>query len=465
MIKGHTLLTPSTKSFFLIPKRKLAYLISLALLVACTGPSPEASPALPHGLPTARGPAAPASQEGNNPLLATLTALAAGGANTEGPLGNTGGSQTPISFPQATPEPPQRLITLTPPVILPATLPQTTLPAAVQPAYPLSLTPVSSLPSLRSLAQAIGIYIGAAADPSLIQSDPGYAELLSHEFNMLTPENVMKFETIHPEPERYDFYPADILVAYAQAYGMGVRGHTLVWDSQLPAWVTQGNFTREQWIAILRDHIYTVVGHFRGQIYAWDVVNEALDNEGRPRDTIWLRAIGPDYIAMAFQWAHEADPQAKLFYNDDNGEGMNQKSQAIYQLVQGLLAAGVPINGVGLQMHVSLSSAPSAQDLAANMQRLRELGLEVHITEMDVRIQSSNKSLDEKLQLQAQVYQSVLTTCLAAPNCKAFVTWGVSDRYSWIPGFTGHPDAPLLFDQAGQPKLAFYTVMSALIAR
>jgi endo-1,4-beta-xylanase len=421
-------------------------------------------------LPTALESAAPATPAGNNPLLATLTALAAGGSQTEAGYGSGGKGQTSPITPQATPEPGLQLITLTPPAILPATLPQTSNPpagglAGGQPQSPLDLTPIASLPTLRSLAQAHGIYIGAAVDPSQIQSDPGLSELLSHEFDMLTPGNAMKFDAIHPEPERYDFYPADILVAYAQAYGMAVRGHTLVWDSQLPAWVTQGNFTREQWKAILHDHIYTVVGHFRGQIYAWDVVNEALDDDGRLRDTIWLRTIGPDYIALAFQWAHEADPQAKLFYNDNGGEGMNQKSQAIYQLVQGLLAAGVPINGVGLQMHVSLSSAPSAQDLAANMKRLQDLGLEVHITEMDVRIQYSSQSLDEKLLLQAQVYQSVFATCLAAPNCKAFVTWGVTDRYSWIPSFTGHPDAPLLFDEAGKPKLAFYSILSALIAK
>ena len=137
--------------------------------------------------------------------------------------------------------------------------------------------------------------------------------------------------------------------------------------SQLPAWLTEGTWTRDELIAIIREHITTVVGHYRGRVAAWDVVNEGVGDDGSLRDTIWLRGIGPEYIDMAFRWAHEADPDALLFYNDYAGEGLGTKSDAIYALVQGLLERGVPINGVGLQMHVSLRWSPQPQDVAANM--------------------------------------------------------------------------------------------------
>ena len=323
----------------------------------------------------------------------------------------------------------------------------------------------TSAPTLRSLAQARGLWVGTAIDPGWLAGEPDYASLLGREFNAVTPENVMKFELIHPEPERYDFTGGDAVVAFAQTHGMLVRGHTLVWDSQLPDWVRRGSFTRDEWKDLLREHIQTVVGHYRGQVAAWDVVNEALTDDGLLRDTIWLRAIGPEYIALAFQWTHATDPDARLFYNENGGEGMNRKSQAVYALVQGLLQAGVPIHGVGMQMHTWLGGRPSHEALAANLARLDRLGLEVHITEMDVRIQYSTLSKPEKLAGQAEKYSQVFAACIAAPNCKAFVTWGLTDRHSWIPGFTGHPDSPLLFDESGQPKPAYFAILNLLSGR
>ena len=317
-------------------------------------------------------------------------------------------------------------------------------------------------PALRDLAEKRGLWVGAAVAEGPLASDEDYAALLMREFNALTPENAMKFETVHPEPGRYDFSKADAIVAFAKKHNMVVRGHTLVWDNQLPGWVREGSFTHDEWVALLREHILTVAGHYRGQVIAWDVVNEAFDDEGRLRDTLWLRALGPGYIAQAFEWAHEADPDAKLFYNDTGGEGLSLKSDAIYALVQGLLAEGVPIHGVGLQMHIWLDGPPSPEDLAANLQRLGDLGLEVHITEMDVRTQYSQASPAEKLEGQAEVYRRVLAACLNASNCKALVTWGLTDRYSWIPWFTGNPDVPLLFDENGQPKPAYRAVLDTL---
>lgn len=315
---------------------------------------------------------------------------------------------------------------------------------------------------LRNLAEPAGIYIGAATGLGPVLNDPEYARLLSREFNMLTPEVAMKWEDIRPEPERYDFTGADALVEFAQEHGMAVRGHTLVWDYGLPQWLVEGDYTPDEVRALLREHIYTVVGRYRGQIYAWDVINEPLNESGGLRDTFWLRAIGPEYLSLALHWAHEADPDALLFINEFGAEGKTAKAEGLFALAEGLLAVGAPLYGIGLQMHVGVTWAPPAADLAANLDRLNELGLEAHITEMDVRLQDSGLEGQEALARQADVYRETLGVCLQAPNCRAFVTWGVTDRYSWIPYFTGQPDAPLLFDEDGRPKPAYDALFETL---
>ena len=320
----------------------------------------------------------------------------------------------------------------------------------------------TDVPSMRLLAKQRNLFIGAATDPGYLQDNSAASQLLAREFNMIVPEVAMKWEIIHPEPERYDFSRGDALVTFARQQGMAVRGHVLVWDLQMPAWVTNGQFTRQEWMNILCTHIKSVVGHYRGQVYGWDVVNEAVNQEGTLRNTFWMNKLGPEHIAMAFQWAREADPNAKLFYNDNGGEGLNSKSQAIYALLQGLLQSGVPIDGVGMQMHTWLGGAPPTSELSANMQRLAELGLEIHITEMDVRVQYSTADDSTKLAEQADTYREVLSVCLSVRNCKAFLTWGLTDRYSWIPGYTGKPDAPLLFDKNGLPKPAYFAIVKLL---
>jgi len=317
-----------------------------------------------------------------------------------------------------------------------------------------------AIPPLRNIAEKCGIYIGAAVERSLLDI-PDYAYILKQEFNILTTENALKFGPVHPQPNVYSFGDADYIINFAESNGMRVRGHTLVWHQQLPGWVAQGKYTREEWINILREHIMTVVGRFRGRIYAWDVVNEAIADDGTLRDTVWLRNIGPEYIEMAFRWAHEADPQALLFYNDYGAEGLNAKSDAIYNLVKGLLEKGVPIHGVGLQMHISLENPPNPQEVAANIKRLNELGLEVHITEMDVRIRMPAKW--EDLIKQAEIYRDILRVCLTADNCKAFVMWGFTDKYSWIPGYFSGYGAALIFDEFYAPKPAYYYIAATLI--
>ena len=324
--------------------------------------------------------------------------------------------------------------------------------------------PATSTPlqSLRSLAQARSMYIGTAVNVDALQSEEQYRDVLAREFNIVTPEVSLKFDATEPERNQYDFIEGDTIVAFAKAHNIQVRGHTLVWYRALPSWLTAGRFSRSELMQILREHIFTEVAHYQGQINIWDVVNEAVNDNGTLRDTIWLRGIGPDYIDWAFRWAHEANPQARLFYNDYGGEGSGRKSDAIYNLVKGLLQRGVPISGIGLQMHVGIDSYPDPQDVLANMRRLNALGLEVQITEMDVRIQGDQRPVPTRLAIQAKIYRAMLSVCLSVAGCTAFVMWGFTDLHSWIPSATGHPDAPLIFDQDYRPKPAYFALMDDL---
>jgi endo-1,4-beta-xylanase len=319
--------------------------------------------------------------------------------------------------------------------------------------------------ALRDIADPTGFLVGGAVDPSDF-SDPGYVQAVGGEFNLMVPENDMKFAETEPAPHQFSFCAGDQIIAYAHANGMKVRGHNLVWQQDLPSWLTSGNYSSSDAAAILQEHISTVMGHFEGQLIDWDVVNEAIAYSPPygPQPSYWLTQLGSNYIAMAFQWAHQADPSAKLFYNDTGGEGLGAKSDAVSNLVKGLISSGVPINGVGLQMHVDLTSAPSQSDISSNMARLAALGLDVHVTEMDVRlpVDSSGNASAADLASQAAIYQYVMAACQAAPNCTAFLTWGFTDKYSWIPSTFPGFGAGLLLDAQYQPKPAYTSVASVL---
>jgi endo-1,4-beta-xylanase len=320
--------------------------------------------------------------------------------------------------------------------------------------------PAAAAEPLRALALSSGIHFGAAVDVDVLNADKAYARLLAREFNLVTPENAMKFSIVQPERGRFDFTQADALIEFAKAHAMQVNGHVLVWHQQLPDWLTQGNFSRDELKAILREHIQTVVTRYRGRVASWDVAAEAVDEDGRLRETFWSRGIGPDYLALAFNWAHEADPQARLRYNDYGGEGAGPKSDGIYDLVTALRMKGIPIHGVGLQMHVSLKDAPRASDVRINMKRLAALKLETHITEMDAMLSMPATHAD--LKKQATLYRNMLQACLAVPQCRSFSTWGVTDRYSWIPEFFPGQGAALLFDSDDRAKPAYHSVRRLL---
>ncbi len=308
--------------------------------------------------------------------------------------------------------------------------------------------------TLRQLADKAGIKIGAAINMDVLPTDAAYRAAAQTEFSSVTPENVMKWEVIEPRRGEFNWTQADQLVAFAKANGQVVRGHTLVWHSQLPAWVTEGNFSATELRTIMRDHIFAVLTHFKGQISQWDVVNEALNEDGTLRDSVWLRTLGPSYIADAFRFAHQADPSAKLFYNDYNVEGINAKSDAAYSMAQKLKSQGVPVQGLGMQAHFDIQYG--YPDVLSNMQRFARLGAEIAVTEADVRFDLPADNI--KLAAQAAAYDVLMDSCLLVSSCRSFTIWGISDRYSWIPGVFEGQGAALPWDENYNRKPAYETL-------
>lgn len=355
--------------------------------------------------------------------------------------------------------------------------------AGVRPLSCLILFSAALLPgqTLRQAGAQRSLLMGAAADasdanPDPLKADPSYASTLGTQYSMLEPENAMKWASIHPAQTTYNFQPGDELVAFAQAHQMLTRGHNLCWQAYNPAWVNTlaATATPATMSAVLQDHINTVVTHYQGQVFAWDVVNEAV-SDSQPgtgtamKDSIWynqpgIGLTGTGYVEQALRWAHAADPSALLFYNDYNIEAPGAKFNAVYGMVKDFVTRGVPINGVGIQMHISTSGYPTSAGLTQNIQMLTALGLQVHITEMDVRIpvDSSGNATAADLQSQAATYQRILTVCLENPGCTAFQTWGFTDKHSWIPGSYPGFGAALPFDVSYQPKPAVASMLNAL---
>ena len=312
---------------------------------------------------------------------------------------------------------------------------------------------------LRQLAKKHNVLIGAAAAPEQFQSSR-YAKTLSSEFNALTAENVMKWGIIHPGRHEYDFAKADELVAFAQNHNMKVRGHALVWHQQNPGWLTSKAWSREELIQILEDHIKTVVSRYRGKVYAWDVVNEGIDNGGY-RNTMWYKTIGPEYISLAFKFAKEADPDVLLYYNDYSISQINTKSNAVYELAKELLKNNTPIDGIGFQLHLTLDFSHNFNSVRRNIKRFAKLNLLIDFTEIDIRMPSP--ATNGNLKKQADWYYQLGEIMLENPDhCKVFTVWGLSDANSWIPGFFPGYGHGLLFDEAFKPKLAYNAVSAAL---
>ncbi|MFE9428515.1 endo-1,4-beta-xylanase [Kitasatospora sp. NPDC006697] len=335
--------------------------------------------------------------------------------------------------------------------------------------------------SLRALAARQHLRVGTAVDAAQLGANQAYTGLVADQFSVVTPENSMKWEAVEPTRGGYDWAPADQLVQFAEQHGQEVRGHTLMWHNQLPAWLTagaaDGTISDAQLRDILHQHITDEVSHFRGRIWQWDVVNEVFANSwdtalpnGLNSGDFWIQHLGQGVIADAFRWAHQADPKALLFYNDYNitGEdGTNTKFTAVYDYVKQLRAQGVPIDGIGEQGHLDTQYGFDAQRFQNDLQAFGDLGLKVAVTEADVRTNVDNATAQvptSQLAAFAQPYEfsEELKGCQLVPQCISFTAWGVYDGDSWIPGtFTGEGYG-LLYDVNLKPKPAYFALQQDL---
>lgn len=352
----------------------------------------------------------------------------------------------------------------------------------------LAAAPLQERPTLAQ-AFADDFLVGAALNAWLIRGrDTVGAALVKAQFNSITPENCLKWERVHPEPGRYDFDVPDRYVALGEQNDMIVIGHTLVWHNQTPDWVFQdgdGNpASRDTLLARMRDHIHTVVGRYKGRIHGWDVVNEAIDENGSLRQSPWLRILGEEYIAQAFRFAHEADPDAELYYNDYALEETPAKRAGVLRLLTRLIEEGVPITGVGLQDHIGLDS-PTIAQMDSTIAAFAALGLTVQITELDIDVLPKATAEQEAAfrrgapvpdelnpyrdglpdsvqQALTNRYADVFAVYRKHRNAIRRVTfWGTTDAWSWKNNWPirGRTNYPLLWDRAGHPKPAFDAVV------
>jgi endo-1,4-beta-xylanase len=332
--------------------------------------------------------------------------------------------------------------------------------------------------------------IGAALNSNQIfEKDARGAEIVKTHFNSITPENILKWALVHPRPDKYEFAASDRFVEFGEKHGMFIVGHTLVWHRQTPNWVfedAQGKpVDRETLLSRMREHIFTVVGRYKGRIKGWDVVNEALNQDGTMRQSPWFKIIGEDYLVKAFQFAHEADPNAELYYNDYDLELPAKRAGGV-KLVKSLRAAGVTVSGVGLQNH-NLMDWPSVADKDATIAAFSALGVKVHITELDVDVlprttkPGADYAVDIPVTPQLNPYVDRLPDAMQAALAKRYAElfkvylkhrdaiervtfWGVADGDSWLNNWPmkGRKNYPLLFDRLGQPKPALDAVIDTV---
>eukprot|EP00815_Leptocylindrus_aporus_P006476 CAMPEP_0116059322 /NCGR_PEP_ID=MMETSP0322-20121206/5722_1 /TAXON_ID=163516 /ORGANISM="Leptocylindrus danicus var. apora, Strain B651" /LENGTH=406 /DNA_ID=CAMNT_0003543671 /DNA_START=84 /DNA_END=1304 /DNA_ORIENTATION=- len=327
------------------------------------------------------------------------------------------------------------------------------------------------------------IDVGVAVLPKLLLNEDVYASTVRSEFNAIVVEHHMKWAPLCqdlPGPieegtestrvGRYDFHHCDQIVDFGLRHGMKVKGHVLVWHVTTPSWVQ--NMTAEELSEQIRRHIFTTMGHFRGRIKYWDVVNEALAPDGSLANNIFLEKLGPGYIEQCFRWAHEADPNAFLIYNDNKVEGCglgdhSRKADAFYELLKNLKAKNTPVHGAGIQAHfnaagVGLQRPPTPIAVKRQIRRLGDLGLRVNISEMDVRI--SKLPMDENMRTNAQcdIYRDIVSAALSESSFDGIWLWGFTDAHTWIKHFYYDGDQPLLFDKDFKKKKSYYAFRDAL---
>ncbi|KAF7771591.1 CAZyme family GH10 [Agaricus bisporus var. burnettii] len=278
-------------------------------------------------------------------------------------------------------------------------------------------------------------YFGTATDNPELGDAPYVAQLgNTADFNQITAGNSMKWDATEPSRGTFTFANGDTVANMARNRGQLLRGHTCVWHSQLPNWVTSGNFDNSTLLSIVQNHCSTLVSHYRGQMCYWDVVNEPFNEDGSFRQSVFFQKTGTAYIATALRAARNADPNTKLYINDFNIEGTGAKSTGMINLVRSLQQQNVPIDGIGVQAHLIVGQIPSS--IQQNLQNFANLGVEVAITELDIRM--TLPVTQQKLEQQQEDYRTVIRACKAVSRCVGVTVWDWTDRYSWVPGvFTG----------------------------
>jgi endo-1,4-beta-xylanase len=316
------------------------------------------------------------------------------------------------------------------------------------------------------LKEAVKFPLGASVNPRMLNENEAYRNIAANEWNSLTAENHMKMMLIHPAADRFDFSKGDEILNFGAATGKRMHGHTLVWHNQVPQWMKDFQGDQKAWESLLKTHIQTVVSHYKGKIAGWDVVNESFLDDGSLRPTLWSEHI-PDYIAKSFQWAHEADPKAILFYNDYGQDGKPKKMQAILDLVKELKRREIPIHGLGLQMHINVDS--KRKELQEVLVKSVETGLKIHLSELDIAVNPKNNPdfvYEEKVaSAQAEQFNYVFKSYAAVPAAQQYgiTFWNISDKDSWLRGYFKRPkEYPLLFDDNYSKKPAYTNLINSL---
>ena len=318
-----------------------------------------------------------------------------------------------------------------------------------------------------SLQKMLPFKFGGAVNINLLRTNTKYSDVAKHEYNSITAENAMKFGALHPQENTYNWTDADYLVNFAQTNGAKrIHGHTLIWHQSLPSWVTNYTGDSAAFEHIMKTHIQTVVTRFKGKITSWDVVNEAFEDNGVLRNSIWRQKLGDDYIARCFQYANQADPDAILFYNDYGHEYSSAKRTAITNMITDFKNRGIPIHGTGMQFHMTVTQSDA--NISAAINAAAGTGLKVHISELDIRLNNDKiQGLTFTAAMatqQAAKYGYVVKTFNAIPAAQKYgiTTWNVGDADSWIPGWLGAPDWPLPFDGTYKRKPAYYAIINAV---
>ena len=328
--------------------------------------------------------------------------------------------------------------------------------------------------TIRDLAKERGRFIGTILNSEWFNDaiEPEFEEIHKTQFNVVVAENEMKFDATEPSENKFNYTKGDKMVEYAQANGLRVRGHAFAWHSQVASWVSNYSGQKEKLLSVLKNHIDSVVGHWKGKVAEWDVVNEAVNDEydagWRSTNSVWYEGIGPEFLDSAFVWAHAADPDAELCYNDYSLEwSLREKSKAsfVVEQVKRWKENGIPITCVGTQTHIEISHETTPQNVRALAKALAELGVTLNITELDIGFPkgSADQLGADDYAKQGHLYRQFMDVFLEEPNMGEFVIWGLTDAHSWLDDQQGKTQG-LLYDKQYKPKPAFDSIMVSLKA-